>query len=46
MGVKMLNMLFSMFAYIFWDQLLATYYTLLTNYTEFIYLAILGLYIL
>ncbi len=30
-GSKMLNMLFSMFAYIFWAQLLATYYVLLTN---------------
>ncbi len=27
----MLNMQFSMFAYIFWAQLLATYYILLTN---------------
>ncbi len=41
----MLNMLFSMFAYIFWALLLTTYYILLTNFIPnlvFIYLYLFG----
>ncbi len=41
----MLNMLFSLFAYIFWAQLLATYYILLTNcLPNLVFMYLFGLY--
>ncbi len=41
----MLNMQFSMFAYIFWAQLLATYYILLTNcIPNLVFIYLFGLY--
>ncbi len=41
----MLNMLFSLFAYIFWAQLLATYYILLTNcIPNLVFMYLFGLY--
>ncbi len=41
----MLNMLFGMFAYIFWAQLLATYDILLTNcISNLVFIYLFGLY--